>query len=130
MTLIERLSPKLSILFVASKVTLETDSLNLIESPTFKPLIETATALATLKLKVSASSSPLIIEMPVLFATLKISFAVSSVEEVPPKTLNLLLPVTSLTEIISAPEPPATVTLPSPLTVTPSTEIVSASPSP
>ena len=128
LTLIERLLPNLRRL--SAKVALATASLKVIASVELKPLIETATALATLKLNVSLSVSPLIIEIPVLFAMLKISFSVSSVEEVPPKTLNLLLPVTSLTEILFAPAPPATVTLPSPLTVAPSTEIVSASPSP
>ena len=48
-----------------------------------KPLIETATPLATLKANVSESVSPLIIEMPVLFAMLNISESNEAVSSLP-----------------------------------------------
>ena len=77
-----------------------------------KPLIETATPLATLKANVSESVSPLIIEMPVLFAMLNISESVSAASSLPPQTLNLPLPVTLLIEIVSAPASPLTSKVP------------------
>ena len=90
-----------------------------------KPLIETATPLATLKANVSESLSPEIIEMPVLFEMLKISFSISVlVRFIPPRTLNLPLPVTLLIEISSEPLPPSRVKAP-PVTEILSTEIVS-----
>ena len=60
-----------------STISPVTDALKERLSPTFKPLIPALILFVTSKANVSESFSPEIIEMPVLFAMLKISFSVS-----------------------------------------------------